>query len=53
MDLIRSWTESTSGVTGPVRLALYDVPRRSRHALMTRLGQASPGSARSSSWTTP
>lgn len=41
-DLSRSWTESAGSGAAPLRLALYDVPRRSRFALMSRLGQARP-----------
>ncbi|WP_395297612.1 hypothetical protein ACF9IK_32305 [Kitasatospora hibisci] len=42
VDLSRTWTESASSGTEPVRLALHGVPRAGRHALMTRLGQARP-----------
>ncbi|MCG6498470.1 hypothetical protein [Kitasatospora sp. A2-31] len=42
LDLSRTWTESASGGSEPVRLALHGVPRAGRHALVTRLGQARP-----------
>ncbi|MEU9043669.1 MULTISPECIES: hypothetical protein [unclassified Kitasatospora] len=37
-----SWFEAAGSAAGPVRLTLYGVPHRSRHALATRLAEARP-----------